>query len=86
MIRGCLAVDLEPCNVRFTPSDALSPVEARLYCLEKCSLEDIRALLEDVGVLEFKQPWSPSDCILRMHLDMPKSSLKKWGFSRQTGC
>jgi hypothetical protein len=75
MVHGVLTVNLDPPYYAF---DQQEPSDAYVGFLS-CSLDELQALLLDLGALAPGQPWPPKDYIARIKGDFSLEELSRWG-------
>ncbi len=75
MLDGYLIVNLEPAYIGFSPiiDSRENSWSGRRYC----TVEEIRTLLLDLGVIEPDQSWPPRELMLRLKVRIPRTVLEK---------
>lgn len=78
IIQGVLVVNLEPAYIGFSHnSDDQKRSSSAEYTWRDCSVEEIRELLIELGVIAPNQSWSPGECIMRLPMELSVATLKR---------
>lgn len=77
MVQGLLVINLDPPFIGFSTTPD-NPRQATIReSWHDCSLQEIRDVLIDLDAISPNLPWPPRDYILRLPVDLSKSSLQK---------
>ena len=83
MIDGYLIVNLEPAYIGF--SLARDNGEVSWHGRRYCTVEEIRTLLLELGVIEPDQHWPPQELMLRLSVRISRQVLEKMELIPMTG-